>query len=307
MSKRRKKPKAIWAVGGGKGGTGKTFLASNMGIYLAKLGQRVLLVDADLGGANLHTCLGLTGFRSNLSDFLYAGQRDVTDFVEETDVLNLYLLPGALDSPGIRPSIRDLERLKVALNGANMDYVIMDLGSGTSREVMDLFLAGDVGIYVTVPEPTSIENTYRFLMESHYWILMQGNSKRSFKNAVQRAFRSHDFRGVPQMLQRLIAEEPLFGKTLEACMRDFSVRLILNQVRRSEEIEVGFAIRSAIKKYFGVPVDFVGYVDFDDQVLQCVHMRKSLLQNFPESNAAKCIANLTNKLLTAGNLAFDFR
>jgi flagellar biosynthesis protein FlhG len=94
MSKRRNRPKAIWAVGGGKGGTGKTFLTSNMGIYLAKLGQSVLLVDADLGGANLHTCLGLPSGHSGLADFFSGGQKDITDYVEETGVGNLYLLSG---------------------------------------------------------------------------------------------------------------------------------------------------------------------------------------------------------------------
>ena len=49
----------IIAVGGGKGGVGKSVLAANLGIYLAQLGKHVVLLDADLGGANLHTFLGV--------------------------------------------------------------------------------------------------------------------------------------------------------------------------------------------------------------------------------------------------------
>jgi flagellar biosynthesis protein FlhG len=81
---------------------------------------------------------------------------------------------------------------------------------------------------------------------------------------------------------------------------------VLNQVRRYEDVEVGFAVRSAIHKYFGVRVDYVGYINHDDRVMQCVRMRKPLLENFPDSNAAKCIENLTHKLLIRGQLAFDF-
>ena len=51
----------IWSIGGGKGGIGKSLLAASLGWQLARLGKRVVLVDADLGGANLHTCLGLPG------------------------------------------------------------------------------------------------------------------------------------------------------------------------------------------------------------------------------------------------------
>jgi flagellar biosynthesis protein FlhG len=49
----------IWTIGGGKGGSGKSFITANIGICLSKLGVRVILIDADLGGANLHTFLGI--------------------------------------------------------------------------------------------------------------------------------------------------------------------------------------------------------------------------------------------------------
>ena len=62
--------KLIWAVGGGKGGTGKTLLTANMGIELARSDRKVLLIDADLGGANLHTCLGISNAKITLGDFL---------------------------------------------------------------------------------------------------------------------------------------------------------------------------------------------------------------------------------------------
>ena len=62
--------RTICAIGGGKGGTGKTFLAAGLGIALSKMGKRVILVDADLGCANLHTALGLPYPEETLSDFM---------------------------------------------------------------------------------------------------------------------------------------------------------------------------------------------------------------------------------------------
>ncbi|MCJ7664955.1 MAG: P-loop NTPase, partial [Desulfobacterales bacterium] len=54
-----KKEKHIWAIAGGKGGIGKSFVTANLGIALCERGKKVIVVDADLGGANLHTLLGI--------------------------------------------------------------------------------------------------------------------------------------------------------------------------------------------------------------------------------------------------------
>ena len=59
----------IWAIGGGKGGTGKSFVTSSIGTHLASKGSKVVLIDADLGGANLHTLLGVSKPRNSLTDF----------------------------------------------------------------------------------------------------------------------------------------------------------------------------------------------------------------------------------------------
>ncbi|MBC6948444.1 hypothetical protein DWB58_10985, partial [candidate division KSB1 bacterium] len=63
-------PKAkIYAIASGKGGVGKTVLTSSLGIALASMGEKVMLVDADFGGANLHTCLGMLEPRFTLFDY----------------------------------------------------------------------------------------------------------------------------------------------------------------------------------------------------------------------------------------------
>ena len=60
--------KQIWAIGGGKGGVGKTLITANFAITLAKAGASVTLVDLDLGGANLHTCLGVEQTTKTLTE-----------------------------------------------------------------------------------------------------------------------------------------------------------------------------------------------------------------------------------------------
>jgi flagellar biosynthesis protein FlhG len=202
-----------------------------------------------------------------------------------------------------------MNRLRQAIKRVDMDYVILDIGSGSSATVMELFLMGGMGIYVIVPEPTSIENTYGFLKEALYWMLVRSTRKRSVKAAVHRAFhvdRIEDFPPIPELLKQIGRSEPMASRALRVHLNEFFVRLVLNQVRRYEDVEIGFAVRSAIHKYFGIRVDFIGYINYDDRVIQCVRSRKPLFQSFPDSNAAKCIENLTQRLLTQGQLAFDF-
>src|SRR5512147_3331371 len=89
--------KEIWAIGGGKGGIGKSLITGNIGICLARLKQKVLLVDADLGGANLHTTLGIGVPELTLSDFLNRRIEDINGVVIKTAIPNLSLISGAQD------------------------------------------------------------------------------------------------------------------------------------------------------------------------------------------------------------------
>ncbi len=85
-SGRTRRMARIIAVGGGKGGVGKSLVTSSLGISLARHGRRVVVVDADLGGANLHTCLGLNSPERTLSDFINRRVSRIEDVIAETGV-----------------------------------------------------------------------------------------------------------------------------------------------------------------------------------------------------------------------------
>ena len=78
----------IWAFGGGKGGTGKTFITSCLGTCLAKRGRRVVLVDMDIGGANLHSFIGISRPQKSLTDFFESGV-SLSDLAVRTEVENM--------------------------------------------------------------------------------------------------------------------------------------------------------------------------------------------------------------------------
>src|SRR5579871_5775262 len=92
---RRPKPKErtsglrIIGIGGGKGGIGKSLLSASLGIDLAGRGKRVVLVDADLGGANLHTCLGIEQPAVGVGDYLGHRVEGLAEAMTATGVHNL--------------------------------------------------------------------------------------------------------------------------------------------------------------------------------------------------------------------------
>ena len=147
----------------GKGGVGTSNLALNLAIALGEYGQRVLLVDADLGLANLDLLCGLAPDR-DLGDVL-AGDTELTDALI-VGPGEIRILPGAhgsrtlpeflLDAPArLAAELADLER--------EVDFLLMDAGSGLNPGIATLADAADSVVLVTTPEPTSIADAHAAL------------------------------------------------------------------------------------------------------------------------------------------------
>src|SRR3990172_4757948 len=154
----------IIAVGGGKGGAGKSLLAANVAIYLATLQKRVVLLDADLGGANLHTFVGVERPRVTLGDLFEKRVPRVEDVVVETAVAGLGLVSGEGDPNWIaNPRPAQKLRLLNQVQKLDVDYLVVDLGPGSGFNAIDFFLGADVGALVGGPGPTSVANPHRFI------------------------------------------------------------------------------------------------------------------------------------------------
>ncbi len=93
--------KGVWAIAGGKGGVGKSFLCSNLSIDLAQRGNSVVLIDADFGGPNLHTFIGISTSIISVSDFIKSNQLKLDDILLPTGIANLKLASGAHDVLGM--------------------------------------------------------------------------------------------------------------------------------------------------------------------------------------------------------------
>src|SRR5262249_13448049 len=115
----------IVAGGGGEGGAGKSLLAANIAIYLTTLGKRVVLLDADLGGANLHTFVGVERPRVTLGDLFEKRVAELSDVVVETAVAGLGLVSGEGDPSWIaNPRPAQKSRLLHQVQELPVDYLV---------------------------------------------------------------------------------------------------------------------------------------------------------------------------------------
>jgi flagellar biosynthesis protein FlhG len=302
--------KEIWAIGGGKGGTGKSFLASNLGLFLSKLGKRVLLIDADLGCANLHTCLGLDYPEATLSDFMKGRIVNLKDALIETGIPNLTLVSGAQDFLEIaNPHYAQKMRLIRQIQTLDFDYILLDLGAGTSFNILDFFLISDSGILTVLPEPTSIENVYRFIKSAFYRRFKRIVKEPSIRELISSAMDQKNQRGIKtphDLIEQVALMDEKTGKYLKETMYNFRPKLVVNQVRSKDDITLGFSMRSSCSKYFGISLEYLGYIEYDDCVWQSTKKKKPLLIEYPYSGAARCVERVTHHLLKREQLTFDF-
>ncbi|MEK7285850.1 MAG: P-loop NTPase [Nitrospirota bacterium] len=300
--------KEIWAIAGGKGGTGKSFIASNLGVALAKMGKSVLLVDADLGCANLHTFLGVQP-KVTLSDFVSGKIKAIEDTLTPTNFPNLMLISGACDFLEIaNPKHSQKNRLIRQLHQLPFEHIILDLGAGTGFTLLDFFLSADTGILSVLPEPTSIENAYRFIKSAFYRRFKTMTKNKEMKALITSAMNDKNEYGIRtphDLMDHIASVDEEMGKKMKESVLSFSPRIIVNQVRSRDDMTLGFSMRSACAKYFGIKVDYVGYIEYDDYVWMATKKRTPLILERPYAPAVRCLNQVVSNLISRDELKLD--
>ena len=292
----------IIAVGGGKGGVGKSLVTSSLGISLAQHGKRVVVLDADLGGANLHTCLGLSTPTRTLSDFIARRVDSIEDVVLETGVRNLGLISGAHDHlTASNLKYFQKTRLLSRIATVDADYILLDIGAGISFNIVDFFLIAEQGLLVVVPEPSSIENAYRFLKMSFFRHLWRGLKASPARKVVEQAMDQKNNVGIRTPFDLLEAVEQLdasTGQYLKELALQFRPRLLINQVRYPEDERLGGSMAMVCRRHLGIDIDAIGAIPFDESVWKANRKRRPFMLDSPESMAGLALENVAQSLLS---------
>jgi len=150
----------VIAVSSGKGGVGKTNLVANLGIALAKAGKKVLILDADLGLANIDVLLDITP-RYNLQH-LIAGEKSMSDILIEGPH-EMKIVPGGSGISELA-NLSDEKREQLISGFVELEkeaeITLIDTGAGISRNILSFILAAGEAFVITTPEPTAITDAY---------------------------------------------------------------------------------------------------------------------------------------------------
>lgn len=261
----------IWAVGGGKGGTGKSLVSNGLGIRLAEKGCKVILVDADYGGPNQHTYCGIRNPAHSLANF-FDRRMPLEEIAIATHTEGLRLIPGNFNSANTDNfNAAQKQKLFRHIKQLQADHVILDLGAGTQYDVLDSFLLADVQVGVVAPDAMSIENFYLFLKNVHYRLLCNVLSWTGLKERAKSAWRDRVEHGIStsrDWIAHLRTLSPEFSEALNREHAKLRPHIILNQVREYRQVEMGLAVESAVNKLFRIDATYAGHIRYDKDLWQ---------------------------------------
>jgi flagellar biosynthesis protein FlhG len=231
----------IIAVGGAKGGIGKSIFAANLGMMLTYLGFRITMVDLDLGGSNLHIYLGHKQIpKTTLNDFLNRKVTSLDDAVVGCEQGPMLIAGDSGELGAANIPFQKKMRLIESIRNINADYVILDLGGGTNFNTLDFFLASDLGIVLATLDQSAYIEAYSFIKTA-----LQRKLNRLFNNdspfparrnvALKeivaegtRAPEKNHPRTIQNLLEKVANKDPMSLPLIADEILDFSPCLVIN-------------------------------------------------------------------------------
>jgi flagellar biosynthesis protein FlhG len=280
------------AFASGRGGTGRSLLAANVAVYLAQAAKKVVALDADPAGGPLHQLLGAPRSSRGFGEFLRGKIPSLNELIVDTPIAGVGLIGGEGSTFGASRPKQTAKGTLAAIAALDADYVIADLGPADSPLTVDLWLAADIPVLVTLPDPASIESLYRFA-----------------KSAFIRRLRT--IRGLDRLvgnpvgpppaaldLYRVARESGGPAERLEQEIRRFRPTFVVNQTRTMPDLKLGSWIATAARRRLGHAFDYLGHVESDETVWLAARRRRSLVAEYPEGKASKNIERLGRRLLS---------
>ncbi len=299
----------IIAVGGAKGGVGKSLVAANIGVYLAERGKKTMLIDLDLGAANLHLYLGVWGLNARIDDYLEKKVSDLADIALPTEYGPM-LIGGGSSRLGAAnlPFARKLKLMR-AIRKIDADYIIIDLGGSTNYNILDFFLLADAGLVMTTCDPAAYLDAYTFIKMALYRRLTRlfGNESkfRKFKDeallAVIKAFVSPNGDAEPRLISDLLrqieTQTPQRSYLVKQAIAEFHPHLVVNMSENKDEVDsLVKRIRKVSQRILNIPIACAGSIPWDRLVAKSAHDLKPEVALHPNGEMARRIAQILRQI-----------
>ena len=290
----------ILAVGGGKGGVGKTCFAVNLAIEIARRGWKTVLLDADLSCANVETLLGIQCDTRLDEFFCQKGAKNLEAIIHDTGYDNLRVIPG---TSGLLDVANPRYQLKVALirelRKLGADLVVVDLDAGAHLNTLDFFLlAEDSGILVITPERTSIDNAFKFLRAALFrritrfynspevgLLLKRCESLDEFVESVRNSDLLED-----EIRDQVVAEVTTLAQSM-------CPRIVVNKANNVYEAKIAANILCKhVRQHLMIDPELLGHLYFDQHVTEAVNLSTPFVIGQPKRKISACIADMANRL-----------
>jgi flagellar biosynthesis protein FlhG len=264
----------IIAVGGAKGGIGKSIFTANLGMILSSLGFRTAMVDLDLGGSNLHIYLGLNRIPEiTINDFLNRKVSSLSDAVVRFRHGPMLIAGDSGELGAANIPFQTKMRLIENVREIHADYVLLDLGGGTDFNTLDFFLASDLGIVLTTLDQPAYLEAYAFIKtalhrklnrlfgaESHFPARRNSALKELVLDGTRAPEKDHP-RTIQALLEKVSQQEPVSLPLLTDEILSFSPCLVINNCFDNQEaLKVVSSLRSVACKRLSIDIHHVGTI-----------------------------------------------
>lgn len=287
---------AIVSFASGKGGVGKSTTVSNLGLLLAKRGLSVVLVDLDVGGADLHVLFGELSPPLTLSDFL---ARRVETLDEVAHPISwcprLRLIAGTGETlRNTNPAAQTKKRLERHVRKLDADVILLDIGAGTNYHALDFFLWADVPVVVATPDPTAVLDLYKFVKLAATRRVLSALGTRE---PAGETLLGEDFRTLAQLMAAAREAGPDAEQKAQAALASMRVCMLLNQASSSDDRGGIGRLRGVVQRFLGSEAVALGSIPSDPAVAQSIRRFLPVVESTPESAAARAYVSACDALL----------
>ena len=291
----------VISVGGGKGGVGKSLVATNLAVTIAQSGRQVVLCDLDLGAANLHLMLGLTHPRPGITTLL-SSDGDLEEALTETQIPRLRLLAGTGGTVAAA-NITHAQKLRIVrkLRALQADYVVVDVGAGVGYNVLDFFELGEQRIIVATPQVTSMHDAYAFLKGAVLRTLRQHAARSPQAALMEPALATKEGERVKDLLLRIREHDDQFGDKVVQILKRFGASLVGNQVADPSQVGVLNAVSRMVEDYLGITLPILGWIPTAPRLAESVNERRPLMARLTqgEPREMRAFRTIVESLLVA--------
>jgi flagellar biosynthesis protein FlhG len=294
-------PRRIVAIGSGKGGMGASMIATNLAVFLAQIGKRVVLVDANLPDAGLHSWLGIPRPLHTIIDVLNGNISSIEDVMVDSGVTGLSLVGGAETlHGGYNLSSNDHKKLLALFNSLETDFVLVDLPAGLHPLGLFLFGHADVPITVNLATPDAVEATYRFVKASFLTKLLTStkidpDTHSMLENLGLNTRKQPTAREVINVLN---SNRSAFAETATRIAATFHPQFVVNQIKIKADEGLVESMIAATTRWIGIIPRLMGTIGWDDNVWLSLRRGTPLLIDFPQSLACRGLEQVMRRLLS---------